>query len=273
MTGVQESIATEKFPLIWGHLRNLIDFEDVLIPRSVRLVGTISGEFPVDSYFPIFLEIAKEQKREDLYGRFNCSGSYTIQALCTNYWHPVRHIPLPHIEIDTELSMQELRTGYIHLLEEWQNSCIPDNIPCAAISLKIHGNYCDEREAQKIDVLLIYPNHNARIMHLDFFEGAMDDCISPEWYLSVSKVMSIEEGLARMNEIVSYTSELQRPLSSIAVKPNFLGYLLVNGKKNETSIRKWGFEWTYNSQSDLTNDLKTLLDEIQAIFAMSYSES
>jgi len=269
MAGIQGSITTEKFPLIWGHLRNLIDFDNVLVPRSVRLIGTISGEFPVDSYSPIFLEIAREQKREDLSGRFNCSGSYTIQALCTNYWHPVRSVPLPLIEIDEDLSMQELRSGYIQLLEDWQNSSIPDNIPCAALSLKVHGNYCDEREAQKIDVLLIYPHRNARLMHLDFFEGAIEDCISPEWYLRVSKIMSIEEGLAQIYKIASNAQELQRSLSSIAVKPNFLGHILVHGKRNVTSKRKWGFDWTYNSHSELTNDLEILLDEIKTIFLIS----
>jgi len=149
MGGIDSNFATADLPLMWGHLRNIVDFENVTIPRSVRLVGSVCGEFPVDAYSPIFLEIAKEHKREDLSGRFNCSGSYAGQALYSNFWHPVRSIPLPLFENDPDLSMQEFRNGYSHLLEEWDNSSIPDNLPCAAVSLKTHGNYCDEREAQR----------------------------------------------------------------------------------------------------------------------------
>lgn len=266
MKDIQESITTIDFPLIWGHLRNLIDFDKVVIPRSVRLVGSICGEFPVDSYFPVFLEIAKEHKREDLSGRFNCSGSTAGQVLYTNYWHPVRSIPLPLFEIDSDMSMQKLRESYGQLIEEWQDSCIPDNLPCAGVSLKFHGNYCDEREAQRIAVLLVYSNSVTRLMFLDFFEGALDDCISPEWYLSVSKLMPIDCAIEKFTEISSNQSELHRAYSSISIKPEFLGNLLTHGNKEETSERKWGLEWTYNSHSELVIDLTTLLDELRNIF-------
>jgi hypothetical protein len=229
-------------------------------------VGTVCGEFPVDSYSPIFLEISKEHKREDLSGRFNCSGSTTGQAFYTNYWHPVRSIPLPLFENDSNLSFQELKEGYSQLLEEWCESSIPDNLPCAAIALKTHGNYCDEREAQRIVVLLVYPNRIARLMFLDFFEGAMDDCISPEWYLSVSKLMSFDWAIKKVTELSLNQTDLQRPHSSISVKPEFLGKVLIHGKKEETSERKWGFEWTFNSQSELVIDLSILLDHFRSIF-------
>ncbi|MHA1137117.1 MAG: hypothetical protein ACTSSE_11590 [Candidatus Thorarchaeota archaeon] len=266
MKSIQEDLATQNFPLIWGHLRNLVDFDSVVIPRSVRLVGTVCGEFPVDAYSPIFLEIAKENKREDLSGRFNCSGSNAGQVLYTNFWHPVRSIPLPIFETDPDLSMQEFREGYSQLLEEWYDSCIPDNLPCTAIALKAHGNYCDEREAQRIDVLLVYPNSTARLMLLDFFEGGMDDCISPEWYLGASKLMSIETAFRKITEMASNQSELQRVRTSLFVKPNFLGGILLRGKRSETSEREWGFNWSYDSHSELTNDLGSLLDELQSFF-------
>lgn len=266
MDSRQESLTTRNFPLIWGHLRNLVDFESILIPRSVRLVGTVCGEFPVDSYSPIFLEIAKKNKREDLSGRFNCSGSNAGQVLYTNYWHPVRSIPLPLFEYNSNLSVQELKEGYSQLLEEWYDSSIPDNLPCAAIALKTHGNYCDEREAQKVDVLLVYPNLTARLMSLDFFEGGMDDCISPEWYLSVSKLMPIDSALERVTKISQNQSEMQRAHSSISIKPEFLGDILVHGNKEATSERKWRFEWTYDLHSNLVSDLSTLLDEFKRIF-------
>ena len=159
--------------------------------------------------------------------------------------------------------MQIFREGYSQLLEEWQNSCIPDNLPCAALSLKIHGNYCDEREAQRIAVLLVYPNRLARLINLDFFEGAMDDCISPEWYLSVSKLMPIDIAFQKIANLSLNQPEWQRPCSSISIKPNFLGDVLDRGKKIEG---KWGFEWTYHTQTDLIPDFNNLLDELQSFF-------
>jgi len=228
-------------------------------------MGRVSGEYPVYAYYGIFLEIAKENKREDLSGRFNFSGSNAGQTLYTNFWHPVRSIPLPLFETDPDLSFQELKEGYNQLLEEWYYSSIPDNIPSAAIALKTHGNYCDEREAQRINVLLVYPNSTARLMFLDFFEGGMDDCISPEWYLSSSQLMPVETAIQEITEIALKKPELQRVCSSLFVKPNFFGDIL-QGKRTENNDSEWGFEWIYNSHSDLTNDLSTLLDEFQSIF-------
>ncbi|MBN2230669.1 MAG: hypothetical protein JW779_13855 [Candidatus Thorarchaeota archaeon] len=266
MMSTQADVTTPQFQLIWGHLRNLIDFEKVVVPGSIRLVGTICGEFPVDAYTPIFLEIAKEHRREDLSGRFNCPGSTAGQVLYDNYWHPIRTIPLPLFNDEPDLTIQELREGYSQLLKEWHNSRIPENLPCAAVSLKFHGNYCEEREAQKITVLLIYPNCTARLLYLDFFEGALEDCISPEWYLSVSMLKSIYTAIEEFREIPANQFDLQHTWSSIFIKPNFLGDILIRGKRIETSLRKWGFEWKYGSYYDLSLDLRNLLDELQDFF-------
>lgn len=246
--------------------KNKVKAEDNHGKTAGKHHRTKCGEFPVDAYFPIFLEIAKEHKREDLSGRFNCSGSNAGQALYSKFWHPVRSIPLPLFEVDSDLNIEELCESYIRLVDEWQDSFIPDNLPCAALSLKFHGNYCDEREAQRIVVLLVYPNNIARIMYLDFFEGAMDDCISPEWYLNVSKLMSIDSAIQEVTEFSQNQSELQRAHSSISIKPEFLGDILIHGKKEETCERKWGFEWTYVSHSNLVVDMNSLLNEFKRIF-------
>lgn len=266
MVGKQSYLTIPNLSLIWGHLRNLIDFEIMDIPSSVRLVGVVVGEFPVDAYFPVFLEVSKKYRREDLSGRFNCSGSKAGQDLYSDFWHPVRNVPLPIYRYEPNMSMQNLLQGYGQLLIDWDNSFIPDNIPCAAIALKTSGNYCDEREAQWLVVLLIYPNLTARLMFLDFFEGAMDDCISPEWYSSVSKLMSVETAIQKLGEASKNLPNWQRPLSSISTIPNFLGNFLVGGRKIETSERKWDFEWTYERSADLTDDLDLLLNEIRTLF-------
>jgi len=263
MVSASTDVTTSHFQLIWGHLRNLIDFKNVVVPGSVSLVGMICGEFPVDAYTPVFLEIAKDHRREDLSGRFTCSGSTAGQVLYDNYWHPIRAIPLPLFDDEPGLNPKELREGYGQLLKEWHRARIPENLPCAAVSLKFHGNYCDEREAQKIAVLILYPNRTARSLFLDFFEGPLEDCISPEWYLGVSMLKSMQTAIDEFREIPVNQFDLQCTQSSIFIKPSFLGDVLVRGKQIETSQRKWGFEWKYISNHELNLDLQGLLDELQ----------
>lgn len=266
MAASQRDVTTPRLHLMWGHLRNLMNFTSVEIPGSVRLVGTVCGEFPVDAHNPVFLEVAKEYKREDLSGRFNCSGSVAGQVLYTNYWHPVRAVPLPRFDTDPDLTLEELCEGYSHLLDDWHGSFIPDNLPCAAVALKFHGNYSDEREAQRIAVLLLYPNRTARTMFLDFFEGAMDDCISPEWYLSVTMLESIETAISGFRKMATIQPDWDRTYSSVFIKPNFLGNFLVRGRERVTSERKWESEWTYAAHQEFVLDSTALLDKVQGFF-------
>jgi len=103
-------------------------------------------------------------------------------------------------------------------------------------------------------------------MNLEFFEGAMDDCISPEWYLSVSKLMPIDVAFQKIASLPLNLPDWQRACSSISINPNFLGNILNRGRKIETDERKWGFEWTYHNQTDLIPDFNNLLDELRSIF-------
>jgi len=265
MVGKLEEFTTTDYSLIWGSLRNLIDFKKIEVPGGVRLVGSVPGEFPVDAYFPIFLEVSKDFEREDLSGRFNTVGSSIKHEFYDKSWHPTRAIQLPLYEYDPELSVQGFRESYSQILNGWNNSPIPDNLPCAAVAVKTRGNYCDEREAQWTIVLLLWPNNTARLMSLEVFEGPLEDCISPEWHLSVSKLMPITAAIQKMKNISENLPKWDRPISSILLKPVFWGNILTNGKKMKTTANQWEHEWVYNRSNYLVGDLSALLDELQTV--------
>ncbi|RDE13612.1 MAG: hypothetical protein C4K48_07665 [Candidatus Thorarchaeota archaeon] len=269
MVGMLDEFAAPDFSLIWGSLRNLLDFRKIEIPGSVRLVGSVRGEFPVDAYFPVFLEISSGSGREDLSGRFNCAGSSVGQEFYDRSWHPARSIPLPLYEYDPELSIQGFRESYGRLVNSWIGSPIPDNLPCAAVAVKTRGNYCDEREAQWTVVLLLWPNNSARLMSLEVFEGALEDCISPEWYLSVSRLMPIAAAIQQMKSASENLPRWDRPSSSILIEPVFLGGILTNGRKENITANHWKQEWVYDRNKNLVEDLCALLDELQTILIES----
>ena len=218
-------------------------------------MGSVPGEFPADSFTPVFLEVSRGLKRADLSGRFNTitfSGSGMKQDTS---WNPARAIPLPLYEADPSLNVMDSYELYRQLVQKWADSPIPDNMPCAAVAIKAMGSYCKERDAQWIVVGLMWPENVARVLVLDYFEGALEDCISPEWYIDVSKVMSIDEVAQRMATAARNLPNWDTPILSISVIPSFLGNCLANGRMRESSSASWEYEWVYDEQPGFVDDL------------------
>lgn len=84
------------------------------------------------------------------------------------------------------------------MFQRWKYDLIPEEIPCMAIALKTDGFYTEWREGQSIIVLVIWFDHSCKILELDWYEGAEDDCITPEWYLRSSDLLSLEEALLKL---------------------------------------------------------------------------
>ncbi|MFX0210518.1 MAG: hypothetical protein ACFFDT_31350, partial [Candidatus Hodarchaeota archaeon] len=174
------SLSATETSLIWGNLRNLIDFNSVIVSRDLSLVGTISGQFPVIDFHPIFLEVPKSHKKFNLSGRKNFSQVFidTNLRLVTR-----RIISLPNYENDKNANIECLKS----IIQLWEKALIPEEIPCIALGVNIRGQNSDGREGQYVVVLLTWANQKTRILELDWFEGPLDDCITPEWYLQVSE--------------------------------------------------------------------------------------
>ncbi|MHA2272034.1 MAG: hypothetical protein ACXACI_09245 [Candidatus Hodarchaeales archaeon] len=257
---VSDGIPIIDLSLIWGNLRNLVDFKTLEIPIEIVLTGTVAGTFPVNSYHPIFLEIPKDGKKMDVSGR---SGYISATNTNTPNWRPLRIVPLPiYKTVEDSLSLNSLKWVF----ESWQNSLIPDDIPCLALAINTTGNYSDIRESQQIVVLLIWADCTARILKLDWFEGPLEDCISPEWYLSSSEWLSLENAFAQLKNIYSRSLSLINPIFSMFIMPSCLGQAF-QGEKREIN-GTWECEWIYRDQSDLKNDIELIFKEIDHILGI-----
>lgn len=49
------------------------------------------------------------------------------------------------------------------------------------------------------------------------------------------------------------------------IKPSFFGCILTNGKKRNIEANYWKYEWVYDGNRNLVEDLNELLDELQNI--------
>ena len=257
---VLNEVPSIDFSLIWGSLRNLVDFKIVEIPNEIALVGTTVGEFPVNSFQPIFLEIAKDGKKMDLSGRL---GFISAKSNIRITWRSLRIVSLPFYETTKEsLNFTCLKP----LLKSWQNSFIPEDVPCIALAVNTTGSYCDIREGQRVAVLLIWNDNTARILTLDWFEGPLEDCISPEWYISSSEWLPLERAFEKLENICTCPSSLQNPIYSLFINPPCLGCEF-KGDKNEIIGKCWQFEWIYRNQLDLVKDLKSTLRRINKLLS------
>jgi hypothetical protein len=245
--------------LIWGNLRNLIDFNSVKIPSDLSLVGTISGQFPVSDFHPIYLEVPKSHKKFNMYGRKNFSQVFIDRDLG---WVPRRIVTLPNYENDKNADTECLKS----IIQLWERVLIPEEIPCIALGVNITGQNSDGREGQYVTVLLIWENQKTRILELDWFEGPLDDCITPEWYLQVSEIMNIKKALIKMRKLFKIPPNWENSLFSIYSIPSCLGSSLQT-KWEESNVVGWRYQLSYHDHETWMRALESILEQINAIFS------
>ena len=245
--------------LIWGNLRNLIDFDSLIIPSDLSLVSTTPGVFPVNNFHPIFLEVPKSLKKFDISGRKNFSQIFIEKNLG---WLPRRIISLPKYENDKNADPECLKS----IIQLWERALIPEEIPCIGLGVNITGQNSDGRESQYVTVLLIWANQKTRILELDWFEGPLDDCITPEWYLQVSEIMNLRNALNRMRKILKMPLNLENPLFSIYSIPPCLGRSVQN-KWEESDHAGWRYKFSFHKHEKWTKALESILSQIHALFS------
>jgi len=109
------------------------------------------------------------------------------------------------------------------MFQRWKYDLIPEEIPCMTIALKTDGFYTEWREGQSIIVLVIWFDHSCKILELDWYEGAEDDCITPEWYLRSSDLLSLEEALLKLKYLSQNTPKWDNQRYSIFLIPSCIG--------------------------------------------------
>ena len=244
--------------LIWGNLRNHYDFSCITIPTRIALTGIASGEFPVDDYHPVFLEIPKNDNKLDLSGRFNNNCS---SRLDNSIWYHKRIISLPIYETNGNIGDND---SFELLAQSWHHSLVPEEIPLLALSVKVKGSYCDEREGQYVLALLVFSDKTARLLELDWYEGPVEDCITPEWSIKSSYWLTLKDAVIKLRKICSKPTGLNNSIFSIFVNPLCLGEILT-GDKNEARWAFWKCEWSYEKYSHFIENVNHILTNVENI--------
>jgi len=251
------------FMLSWN-LRNLISAKSILTSNQPGIVGTCPGKYPIDAWKTFFLEIPKDGNKKDITGRF-------LTAFCEGIknteWDHNRTVSLPIYSIFPDYDIEKLKIVFKH----WDDIGISNDVPCLALAVKCRGLYCDNREGQYVSIMAVWNDAVARIISLDWFEGPLEDCTTPEWYLETTPLLNLRDAIIRMRDI--YKNTFWDNISfSIFTIPTCLGSCL-NGELANPSYDIWEREWRYTNYSKLRSDLITLFIKISDIFFQNPVES
>ncbi|MCY3412386.1 MAG: hypothetical protein INQ03_12185 [Candidatus Heimdallarchaeota archaeon] len=244
--------------LIWGKLRNLIDFNEISISEPFSIIGIQQGCFPIDSYQPIFLEVPPTPK-SDISGRSNYN---TNSDYYKTKWKTGRIVSLPIYKEGENLKLVELS----NILHQWNKSYIPKEIPIISIATTIRGGYSSEgRIGQYSVVLIICPNRTARILELDWFEGPLEDCITPEWYIRTSELMTMLKAIERMREIHKIPPAWDKSVYSLFSIPSKISKSC-KGNQDPSEYGVWGKGFSYNFFNDLQINLDKILNKLIEVY-------
>ncbi|MFW9887614.1 MAG: hypothetical protein ACFFER_05490 [Candidatus Thorarchaeota archaeon] len=261
-----ESSTNYGLSLVWGSLRNLLDLPNIAIHEEIRLVDTIPGHFPIDSHNPVPLELPRGGEKTDYSGRFNSLSSELWNEICGRLPSRARIVQLPLFKYKSNMSYIEARKTFLTMLRNWSETLIPESVPCAALAIRVRGGYCNEREAELAFVLLIWPGMIARTLQLDWYEGPLEDCISPEWYVKSSPTLPIRVAFDQTMNFVTTLPNWINPRMSLSPKPAFMGYRLQNGKRRREESGGWLCEWDYDSKPDFLEDANRIVEDMESLF-------
>jgi hypothetical protein len=247
------------FFLTWN-LRNIVDTPSKTTSDGFGLIGTKAGEYPIDDWEPYYLEIPQNNgTKKDLNGRMNKNFN---QGLRDTRWNLRRIVSLPEYVNSENADLEVLKL----IVKYWKEIHIPDDIPVLAIAVKCKGNYSDVREAQCVQVLLIWNDGTSRITTMEWFEGPLEDCITPEWYIKTTGLLSFDDAIPKMRNICN-SSNWSNPVYSILTLPSNLVRDL-RLKAIGSPYGQWNMEMRYRDHSILMKDLDRIFYKIRKIFSI-----
>jgi hypothetical protein len=225
---------------------------------SFNLRGAEQGRFPITTWGEYYIEIPEHGVKKEIAGRTN--GVFGIRfANQTWDWKRIVQLPLYYgSSLESELD------GLKVLIKHWGEIQIPDDIPSIAIALKCRGFYSEGREIQNVTVMLIWRDSVARMISLDWIEGPMEDCTTPEWFIEASSLLNLRDGMDRMRN-AHKNLNWENPVHSLYVIPSCLGRGL-KGSLSTTNYESWRSEWNYREYEELRADLISLLSSIERLF-------
>ena len=101
-----------------------------------------------------------------------------------------------------------------------------------------------------VSVFAVHTDGASVLLELDWCEGSLEDCVSPEWHLRASSFLTMKDGLDRFRRVCHNSPMWEDCSFYLYVIPPFLGsYLLSRGKRMTSKI--WQEEWSYPKHAEL----------------------
>ena len=261
-----ETSCLNSFILSWNmrNMRGLPLVQSSHKSMNFGITGITMGEYPLEGWKKYFLEVPQSGNKKDISGRSNRVIAFYEND---NEHECKRTMKLPKYADNDGFGLKEMNV----LVRNWNSIGLPEDIPCIAIALNASGLNSDYREIQYVTVVAIWSDGICRIFSLDWYEGPLEDCITPEWYMETSKLMNIKKATDILEKVYENLN-LGSMSFSVFPLPTLLGKYL-NENKNETSHDTWKQEWRYSSLKELRPDLMSLLARVEDMFSVDKLES
>jgi len=254
----EDTSLVEPFILSWN-LRNLANAPAGSGRPRFRIERSLLGEYPLDGWRPFPIEVTARPVKSGIAGRgFSAFGIAPETAPA----EPGRAVRLPLYRDCENPEARELGTLFLR----WPEIFLTDDLPCLAVAVKATGRYCEDREAQSVAVLLAWSDGAARLVNLDWAEGPLEDCITPEWCVQRGELTNIDAVLGELAQVhrkVTWGS----PRYFLYAIPSCLGSGL-GGTRTEPAYAPWPAEWAYHYYPVMSRDLSLLVSRIRQAFVM-----
>ena len=214
----------------------------------------VPGDFPIDAWHPILLEVPDGGSKKHIGGRFPWLSGSSVNRV---KWDISRVINLPVYKNTEGYGPETLRR-----VKAWNE--FPDAVPAVTLANRIDGYYCDQRRAQTVSVFPVWADGTSMVLELDWYEGALEDCCNPEWHMRASPRVSLEEGVDRLRRICRNRPMWEDCSFYIYVIPPFLGSNLL-GSGDGNSSKVWQKEWRCSSHADMLSALGKIVTTIMEL--------
>jgi len=259
---VADMALMEHFILTWN-MRNLGHGPAGPDRPQFCIEGSLQGQYPLDGWRPYPIEVTARPIKSGIAGRgFSAFGI----APGTAPWEPGRVVRLPLYRDCEALEPDQLRTLFLR----WPEIFLTNDLPCLAVAAKISGRYCEDREAQSVTVLLAWSDGAARLVNLDWAEGPLEDCVTPEWCVQRGELTNLRAALGELAGVHRNIS-WNGPRYFLYAIPSCLGSGLA-GTRTKSAYAPWTAEWAYQDYPTMSRDLSLLVSRIRQAFVIERSD-
>jgi len=231
--------------------RNIFLFNLGGVVFRTEVAEIVLGEFPIDAWYPLLLEIPEGNSKKCISGRFLGPCVSRVE------WDISRVINLPVYKNTEGYDPETLRR--VKALNEF-----PNTVPVVTVANRYDGCYCDQRRAQMVSVFPVWADGTSILLELDWYEGSLEDCCNPEWHIRASPRVSLKDGVDRLRRICRNHPMWEDCSFYVYVIPPFLGSHLL-GSGNGDSSKVWQKEWRYSNHGDMLGALGKIVTTIMEL--------